>query len=147
MVQANMPNNLWHHESVALQGEPMRFMWCTGEQRSELQPDPQKLNVSCISVAEKGCVCVCSRLDTAGQGHTEAQLDHVLPQTVSFGKSGLRLLLLDANLTHLARGNFNRDIAFISLARGCVCGVGGIFLIADRCGRLWPRRHRRGGWK
>ena len=84
LVQANMPHNLWHHESVALQGEPVRFMWCAGGQRSELQPDPQKLNVSCISVAEKrggGC----SRLDTAGQGHTEAQLDHVLPQTGSFG--------------------------------------------------------------
>lgn len=26
-----------------------------------------------------------SRLDTAGQGHKEAELDHVLPQKVSFG--------------------------------------------------------------
>lgn len=67
---------------MTLQGKPVRFMWITGGQRSELQPDPQGPNVSCISVVEKAG---CSRPDTAGQGHTEAQLDHVLPQTVSFG--------------------------------------------------------------
>lgn len=79
-------------------------MWITRGQRSELQPDPQGPNVSCISVVEKAG---CSRLDTADQGHTEAQLDHVLPQMVSLGNRGLRLLFLDANLTHLARGNFS----------------------------------------
>lgn len=136
LVQANMWHNLWRHKSMALWDEPVRFMWCTGGQRSELQPDPQKLNVSCISVAEKGGGC--SRLDTAGS----------CPPTdrVIWEQRGLCLLFLDANLTHLARGNFSRDIASISLASGRVW-AGGIFLIADRCGRLWSGSHGRGTWK
>lgn len=145
LVQANMPNNLWRHESVALQGEPMRFMWCTGGQRAELQPDPQKLNVSCISGAEKGGGGLLQAGHSWPGTHRGTAGSCPPTDSVIWEQRGLRLLLLDANLTHLARGNFSRDIASISLARGHACGVGGIFLIADRCGRPWPGCHWKGG--
>lgn len=115
-------------------------MWITRGQRSELQPDPQGPNVSCISVVEKAG---CSRLDTADQGHTEAQLDHVLPQMVSLGTERFTSTLLGCQLDTPGKGELQLRHCFHQSGREGMAGSS-IFLIADRCGRLWPGSHRRG---